>query len=486
MACEVVPRRTPLLYQVTDMRSQEEAGRCTRALQESTPEIRLVGSDVEVPLVTGGHRRYVNLDYAASAPALVGVREAVERLLPWYSSVHRGTGFKSMVSTAAYEGAREAVASFVGARPGDTVIFTRNTTDAANLLASAVPAGALVVTFESEHHANLLPWRNKDVCHLPVPPSPSEAVASLRSTLSSMERGRPCLVALTGASNVTGEIWPVTDIVAVAHHYGAKVFLDAAQLAPHRLVDIAAWDVDYVAISGHKLYAPYGAGALVGRTDWLEDAEPFLAGGGAVSFVASDEVLWAGLPDRQEAGSPNVIGAVALGVACRLLQRVGMATLAEREEALLATAEAGLRRIPGFERYSLWGDDHEHIGTITFNLAHLHYAHVASALSAEHGIGVRHGCFCAHPLMLHLLDLGDACANEIRSGLRQGLHPKIPGALRASFGLGTTLEDVERFVEAVEEIATTGPRWTYRPTRGGYEPDPDPRAMPSLGIDLAL
>jgi selenocysteine lyase/cysteine desulfurase len=342
----------------------------------------LIGVDIEVPLVTGGMRRYVNLDYAASAPCLVAVKQAVDELLPWYSSVHRGAGFKSQVATEAYEGARAAVCSFLQARSDDCVLFTRNTTDAINLLASALPPGAAVVCFASEHHANLLPWRRRDVTFLPVPHSPEEALDRLDQALRWL-RADARLVAVTGASNVTGEIWPYAEIARLAHRHGARVLLDAAQLAPHHPIDVTGSEIDYVAISGHKLYAPFGAGALVGRPDWLRCGEPFLAGGGAVDYVGVgvDDVLWTELPDRQEAGSPNVLGAVALGAACRTLQTAGMDRLAATESILLEAARAGVAAVPSTQLYHLWPTGHPRIGVLPFNLRGVSYAKLAAVLS---------------------------------------------------------------------------------------------------------
>lgn len=310
----------------------------------------LVGSELCVPLVDGSRRRYVNLDYAASAPCLVSVKQAVDALLPWYSSVHRGAGYKSQLATDAYEGARGAVRAFVGGRPDDVVVFTRNTTDAVNLLAAAVPQGCEVFGFAVEHHANLLPWRRGDFTLLPLPAGPEHALELLEQAL---RRGRPRpagagrLVTVTGASNVTGEIWPYAELAALAHRYGARLLLDAAQLAPHRAIDLAAADVDYLALSGHKLYAPFGAGALIGRPDWLAVGTPFLAGGGAVRYVGTDTVLWAELPDRQEAGSPNVVGAVALGAACGTLEALDRTALAVQETGWCNGPGTGSRRSPG-------------------------------------------------------------------------------------------------------------------------------------------
>lgn len=454
--------------------------------REAVAGTALVGADVEVPLVTGGVRRYINLDYAASAPCLVAVKQAIDALLPWYSSVHRGAGFKSQLATEAYEGARAAVHSFVHARSDDCVLFTRNTTDAINLLASALPSGAVVVAFASEHHANMLPWRRHDVTFLPIPDTPGEALQRLDQTLRSV-RVDARLVSVTGASNVTGEIWPYAEIARLAHQHGARVLLDAAQLAPHHPIDVTGCEIDYVAISGHKLYAPFGAGALVGRPDWLRSGEPFLAGGGAVDYVRVDDVLWAELPDRQEAGTPNVLGAVALGVACRTLQAAGMDTLATAESALLEAARAGLAAVPGTRSYQLWAAEHPRIGVLPFTLRGVSYAKLAAVLSAEYGIGVRHGCFCAHPLMTHLLGINDAQARDIGAHRRSGQPVAVPGAVRLSIGLDTTVEDITGLVNAVAAIANNGAAWRYQSSADDTDcwPDPDPRPHPTMPFDLS-
>ena len=449
--------------------------------------LRLVGADTVVPLVTGATARYVNLDYAASAPALQAVHDAVEELLGWYSSVHRGAGFKSRASTAAYEGARESIRRFVHARDDDSVIITRNTTDSINLLAGTLPEGTHVVCFAGEHHANLLPWKRIGVTYLPVPETPAEMLSSLAETLDALPHCEdPHLVAVTGASNVTGEVWPIADMARVAHHNGARLLVDAAQLAPHAPIDMARDGIDYLALSGHKLYAPYGAGALIGQRDWLSAGDPFLRGGGAVKLVTVDETLWAELPDRQEAGSPNVIGAVALGVACDTLAEAGMDRIAAEEGALLAYARETLAQIPEFEHYRVWPAEHPRVGLLTFNLRGTPYDLLAAALSAEHGIGIRHGCFCAHPLMMRLLRVADAEMDRLLDEARAGHHERLPGAARMSLGLGSTRADIDAFADALRAIAADGPRWGYlvNEDTDEYEPDPDPRPLPSLPMRL--
>jgi selenocysteine lyase/cysteine desulfurase len=446
----------------------------------------LIGEQMEVPLVTGGVRRYINLDYAASTPPLAEVVSALEQFLPYYSSIHRGTGFKSQVATGAYEGARSAVHAFFGARPDDVVVFTRNTTESINLLAGSLPDGTSIVTFASEHHANLLPWQkdNLHVTYLEAPRSADDAVAALAQHL---DRASTDLVAITGASNVTGELWPVRELAEVAHAHGARVLLDAAQLAPHFPVSIANLGVDYMAASGHKMYAPFGVGVLIGRPDWLQRSAPFLRGGGAVEFVTTSDVLWTSLPDRQEAGSPNVIGAVALGAAVQVLSSYGMRRVADEELALGSYARRRLQQIPNVDAYRLWSDEAERIGVVTFNVRGYEHSKLAIILSAEFGIGVRHGCFCAHPLMVDLLHVDAAEAARVRDRLMQGDRRHVPGAVRMSVGLGTTREDVDRLVDAVAQIVSQGPRWTYdvSPQTGEFAPNPDPRVWPELTVPLS-
>jgi selenocysteine lyase/cysteine desulfurase len=436
---------------------------------------QVVGAEVEVPLVGGGSARYINLDYAASAPALVEVWDEIQALIPWYSSVHRGAGFRSQVSTAAYEGARDAVRSFLGGRPDDTVIFTRNTTDAINLLARCLPPGTAVVTTLMEHHANLLPWRRHHAAvELPVPGSPTELMASVGDALGRIPAGRPALLAVTGASNVTGEVWPVAELAALAHRHGARILVDCAQLAPHRAIDVAGLDLDWVAFSGHKLYAPFGAGVLMGRPDWLATGDAYLAGGGAVAEVSAEGVEWTELPDRHEGGSPNVIGAFALAAACRALQRIGMDAVAAEEKRLGDRLRARLARVPGVVTYQTWPGYPERVGIAAFSLNGRDHAEVATILSAEYGIGVRNGSFCAHPLLAHLADGGP-------DEWRPGCGRRVPGAIRASLGLGNVDEDVDRLAEALLAITTRGPRWKYRKLAdGGVVPEPDDRRLPAF------
>jgi selenocysteine lyase/cysteine desulfurase len=443
----------------------------------------LVGRGLEVPLANGELRRYVNLDYAATTPALEAARNAVLELLPFYSSVHRGSGFNSQATTQAYEAARQVVAQFVRARSSDTVIFVRNTTEALNLLARCLtlrPDHA-VLTTAVEHHANLLPWRRMaSVVHLEPPASPATLIAAVKRALE--DRARPVgLVTITAASNVTGEVFPLREIGHLAHMHGALFAVDAAQLAAHRPIDMQALNIDFLALSGHKMYAPFGSGALVAPSAMLRNVEPMLAGGGAVDFVTLDDVQWTALPDRHEAGTPNVLGAVALAAAATELERTGFEHVIAHERRLLTYLETHFDDLPKTTRYTLWeGPSVDRLGIYTFGVSSLAHALVAAALSAEHAVGVRHGCFCAHPYITHLLGITFEQAHLIRERMRRGQHEGIPGAVRVSFGIGTSIDDIDRLVAGLRQLSEQGPRLTYAcdPRTGDYAPVDDRRAMP--------
>ncbi|MFB6985783.1 MULTISPECIES: aminotransferase class V-fold PLP-dependent enzyme [unclassified Streptomyces] len=447
----------------------------------------VLGKDVTVPLVTGGEVTYAALDYAASAPALQRVWDEVAAYAPYYGSVHRGAGYLSQLSTDLFENSRATVAEFLGCRADDQVIFTRSTTDSLNLLAAVVPADCQVFVYETEHHASLLPWRDARVTYLNAPRTPAQAVATLERALADRDPYGPALVCVTGASNVTGELWPVKELAAAAHAHGARIVLDAAQLAPHHPVDIAELDVDWVAFSGHKLYAPFGSGVLAGRADWLQDAEPYLAGGGASRKVARRtdggvEVEWHSTAARHEAGSPNVIGVYSIASACKALTEAGFDHLVAREQHLVAAVRAGLADVPEVKVLSLFGDDAPRVGVISFVVEGWNSSHFAAALSAEYGIGVRDGLFCAHPLVRTLLgsdpqEVGECGAPEAEPGeLPQSRTDSTGGtpslnAIRVSFGAGTPDEHIERFVRAVGELVSKGAQWKYRTEGGRCVPD---------------
>lgn len=426
------------------------------------PAAAVSGAELCVPLIDGRTSGYVNFDYAASAPALTAVTDHLAALLPHYASVHRGAGYASQVSTASYEQSRRVIGEFLSARADDSVVFTRNTTDALNLLAHCTPGE--VVHLDIEHHANFLPWQACGARVVAVAPTLSETLACIEAELASAPAA---LLAITGASNVTGEVLPIAELAAIAHRHGARILVDAAQLAPHRRIDIAALDIDYLALSGHKLYAPYGAGVLVGRADWLDAAEPYLAGGGAVQEVSVFETVWATGPARHEAGTPNVLGVAAIAAACQAIAALDHESVARHEESLTRLLRSGLADLEGVDVLRIFADEtagaDDTVGIVAFTVEGFEPGQVAAYLSAEHGIGVRDGRFCAHPLLARLGHGG--------------------GAVRASIGLGSTAEDVNKLILAIDALRTVGPNWGYAKTGGHWAPSPETRALPEfLGL----
>ncbi len=432
------------------------------------PLAAVTGAEILTPLIRGGHTRYANLDYGASAPALSVVSAYLNEILPYYASVHRGAGYASQISTSVYENARSIVRDFVGGRPDDSVIFTRNTTDSLNLLAGCLPLSdgrhtGEVLYLDIEHHANLLPWQNVPHRSVVAAPTLAATVDRLRQELAA---GNVSLLAVTGASNVTGEILPIGTLAALAHEHGARIVVDAAQLAPHRRINISADDVDYVAFSGHKLYAPFGAGVLVGRTDWLDAGTPHLAGGGAVRDARLDSVSWTTGPARHEGGSPNVLGAATLARATQVIAALDEKEWQAHEDAIRSFLIEGLERIDGVTVHRIFADTpaagHDggpgSIGVVNFSLAGFDAGLVAAYLAAEHGIGLRDGRFCAHPLLKRL-----------------GLPG---GSLRASFGLGSRLEDAQRLLTGIEQLLRTGLGWDYVVDEGRWVPANDTRTYP--------
>jgi selenocysteine lyase/cysteine desulfurase len=442
---------------------------------ERRPPVPLVGDGLAVPCLDGQERPYLNLDAAASTNALGAVADAVQEFLPWYSSVHRGAGYKSRQATAAYEAARAAALDLAGrAGDGDDVaIICRNTTEAINHLAYRLrlEPDDVVVTTVVEHHANLLPWAR--LCRRRFVECGPEGTFDVDSVVDALAAGpKPRLLAITGASNVSGWLPPIEAIIDGAHELGVPVLVDAAQLAAHRPLPRSA---DYLAWSGHKMYAPFGAGVLVGPRATFSEGDPFLAGGGAVDLVDLDEVIWTDPPDREEAGSPNVVGAVALHAAIDQFQAIGWPAIAAHDAGLAARLRSGLA---GIDQVRLLGPDPgvDTLPLAAFSVEGVPHALVAARLSAEHGIGVRHGCFCAHPYLTRLLGLSPEEIAAYRAAVRAGDRRQVPGAVRASAGINTSDADIERFLAAVASIASGGPspvRYQRDPATGDYWPGGD-------------
>jgi cysteine desulfurase/selenocysteine lyase len=421
----------------------------------------IVGVDLLVPLLDGRQVPYANLDNAASTPPFRRVAQKVNEAMDFYASVHRGSGFKSLLSTHVYDKARRVVAAFVSADLShDSVIFVKNATEAINKLANLFPfePGDKVLTTVMEHHSNDLPWRSKaQVIYTGLLPDGSLDVNDLETRLR-QEAGSIKLVAVTGASNVSGYLPPIHTIAELAHLYGAMILVDCAQLLPHRAIDIqppgTPGHLDFIAFSAHKVYAPFGGGALIGPIEFFNRYAPDYSGGGTVEIVTLDEVHWTGTPEKDEPGSPNVIGAIALAAALEQLNSVGMAAVVAHEAELTAYALQRLGSVQGLRIFGS-GDPNrleDRVGVIPFTLDGFPHAKLAAILSFEGGIGLRNGCFCAHPYVLRLLGVKNSEYTAHRHRVLAGDRSHLPGFLRLSFGCYNQRQEVDRLVEMLERV----------------------------------
>ena len=442
----------------------------------------IVGVDQLVPLLDGSQDTYVNLDNAASTPPFKIVQEKVDEVFKWYSSVHRGAGFKSLLSTQLFEEAREIVLDFVGAdEDHDVIIFSRNTSEALNLLAKRFPfqPGDMVLTTGMEHHSNDLPWRVRaEVLHADILPDGSLDMQDFQEKLEKNAKNIK-LVAVTGASNVSGYMPPIYDIAEMAHRHGAMVSVDCAQLLPHRKVDMLPPDsprhLDFIQFAAHKVYAPLGSGGLVGPRDVFNRGEPDYRGGGTVEIVTLDEVMWTSSPEKDEAGSPNVIGAVALAASLKFLSQVGMDTIAAHEADLTRYALEKLTSMSGIKVYGSTDPSkaQDRVGAIPFHVEGVQHGLVAAILGFEGGIGVRDGCFCAHPYILRLLNISDVEYAQFHERVKHRNRADLPGLIRMSFGCYSNFADVDRLVNMLECIISgnfNGHYEVHKPS-GSYFPN---------------
>ncbi len=444
-----------------------------------------IGLNEEVALLDGSRRRYINFDNAASTPALLPVHEKVGEFLRWYSNVHRGTGFKSQLSSWVFEEARRIIADFVKANEHCCVIFCKNTTEAINKLSSRIQCPALgrekpiVLTTIMEHHSNELPWRKvAQVIHIGLNPDGTIDKSDFYSKLREY-RGKIQLVAISGASNVTGYINPIHEFAQKVHEAGAQIAVDAAQLAPHRPIDIRPKDdpthIDYLSFSAHKMYAPYGIGVLIGDKSLFQIGTPDDVGGGTADIVDLESAYWKDLPEREEAGTPDIIGVVALATAIKLIQKIGFESIIEHESSLTAYALTELNKLP---EIIIYGDRDpqnakDRLGVISFNVRGMHHALVSAILSYEGGIGVRNGCFCAHPYVKCLLGVSQEEAKRIEEMIINRDRSLVPGAVRISFGIYNTKEEIDHLIKVLKIIIEKKYEGKYilNRERGEYHPE---------------
>ena len=416
----------------------------------------IIGSNSLVKLSNDNEVHYINFDNAATTPPFKSVMNALNNFSPYYSSVHRGTGYKSIISSNIYEEGRNVVLNFVNGNPNyHTVIFLKHTTECINKLSYRLQntmKDKIVLTTYMEHHSNMLPWRNKyKTGYVEVDSKGRLCLEDLEFMLKKY-KGKVGLVCVTGASNVTGYINDVHKIAELCHRYGAKIFVDGAQTIPHTPFDMKHIDspehIDLLAFSAHKMYAPFGIGALIAPKEIFMEGYSESVGGGSIKFVSTDDVVWADPPDKEEAGTPNLMGVVALTESIKTLQQLDMNKIEEYERKLTSYALEQMRDIPNILLYDDF-DISKKVSIITFNIMGLHHTQLAYILGQEGGIAVRNGCFCAQPYVQKLLNIPKKDIKKYRTFDKN----KLPGMVRVSFGLYNNFNEIDLFIYLLRKIA---------------------------------
>ena len=377
----------------------------------------------------------VYLDNAATTQKPQAV---IDALTHYYtetnSNIHRGLHTLAEEATAAYEAVREQVAGFINAPSAASIIFTRNTTEALNLLAYSwgqrLQAGDEIVLTQMEHHSNLIPWQllaqrsGATLVFLEIDSDGQISLDQARERIGARTR----IVSVVHMSNVLGTINPVAELAAMAHAAGAILVVDGAQSVPHMPVDVQALDVDFLAFSAHKMLGPTGVGVLYGRSALLDDMAPFLGGGEMISLVHLDHATWAAVPHKFEAGTPNIADVIAFGAALTYLERLGMASVRAHDLDLVAYTLEQFRRLEGLTIYGP-PDPDDRGGVVAFNYLDVH-PHDISTIVDGQGIALRAGHHCAQPLMRAL---------------------DVPATARASVYIYNRRDEIDVLVEALQE-----------------------------------
>ncbi|GFN35021.1 aminotransferase class V-fold PLP-dependent enzyme [Tepidimicrobium xylanilyticum] len=423
------------------------------------------GVNTLVPVINGNKVPYINFDNAATTPPFSSVIHEINRFSPYYSSVHRGTGYKSIISSQLYDRARYMVLDFVKADKNFyTAIFVKNTTEAINKLSyrliDEIKDGIVLSTY-MEHHSNDLPWRHRyKVDYVEVDERGRLDLDHLESLLKKY-RGRVKLVTVTGASNVTGYINPIHKIAEIAHRYNSKILVDGAQLVPHHPVDMKPVEdpahIDFIAFSAHKMYAPFGIGVLIAPKYIFQSGIPDQVGGGTVDLVTPKEVTWTSPPEKEEAGTPNLFGVVALIESIKTLKKLDMNRISNYERKLTKYTLERLKTVPNIVIYDD-GNVKNKVSIISFNVKGLYHGKVAAILSLEGGIGVRNGCFCAQPYIQKLLKVTEKDIEKYKR------DPNLyrPGTVRISYGLYNDFQEVNVLIELLRQIGNNTDYYDYR------------------------
>jgi selenocysteine lyase/cysteine desulfurase len=400
-------------------------------------------------------RNLIYFDHGASThPPLAVLNKYMDFLKNYYSNVHRGNHFLSMIASELFDDVYNTIFDFIkGDDELNSIILTSNTTTALDIASSVMSEydGVTLVSL-MEHHSNDLTHRKRsEVIHYGLNPDGSIDMDDL---LIKLKSNKVKLVAVTGASNVTGFLPDIHKIAKMAHAYGAKILVDGAQLLAHRPVNVKHNNdeehIDFFAAAGHKTYAPFGSAFLFGPKDIFDEAKPYIPGGGTVIYVTEDEVYFSGSPDRHQGGTPNIAGAIALAESLKFLKDTGLNNIKEHEIELTRYALDKMENIPGLKILGNIKAD-QRLGVIAFNIGELDNNLVSMVLNFESAIATRNGCFCAHPYLHYLLDLGDI--TELKARLISGDEVNIPGAVRVTIGIFNSHEEIDILINSLKSIA---------------------------------
>jgi len=415
----------------------------------------VAGLDEPVELADGTTRPQINFDNAATTPALIPVMDEVSQKLLMYGSIGRGFSQKSNYSTELYEETRSTVLSYVGLDPVKdfdyTCFYVNNTTDGLNKLASALITDPedLVLSTRMEHHANDLSWRERcKVIYAEVDDLGRVRYDEIERLL---QENTVKLVAVTAASNVTGYVTDVHRIAKLAHQYGALIVVDGAQIVAHREFSMKGEtpeeNIDFFVFSAHKMYSPYGGGAVIGLRDVLNEHMPAFYGGGTVLIVGDDSVSYKEAPAVYEAGSPNYPGVIGMGKAMEILKEIGFDAIQDHEQKLIRRLIDGLKQ---YDNVVIYGDTEnisDRVGVVTFNFTDINSYYLAVKLTELGGVATRRGAFCAHPYVWRLMGIPDEELEKFRDCGASG----TPGMIRVSFGIYNTEEEVDEFLKVLSE-----------------------------------
>ncbi|RDU23749.1 aminotransferase class V-fold PLP-dependent enzyme [Anaerosacchariphilus polymeriproducens] len=413
----------------------------------------VVGEKVEVPIVNGEYVHSIDFDNAATTPPFCSVLNDINNFAPWYSSIHRGAGYKSELSSKVYDNARYLVQDFVHAdKDKDVVIFTKNTTESINLLSYVLSQQTehqnVVLSSWMEHASNDLPWRGKFLLdYIEIDSLGRLSLNDLENKLIKY-KGSVKLVTITGTANVTGYINPIHEIASITHKYGAKIMVDGAQMVPHIPVDMMPFNtpehIDFLVFSAHKMYAPFGIGVLIGPKTVFKKSEALILGGGTFRLYTHGKIQWSDPPLKDEAGTPNVMGVAALSSAIQTLISIGMNEIFSYEKALYDYMVEKMSHIPGICFYSDTSKE-DTVSIVPFNMVNISHQLMATILANESGIAVRNGFFCAHPYCERLLGLSESDMEYYFNHK----NVKLPGMVRVSLGLYNTYEEIDKFIKTL-------------------------------------